>query len=87
MTYRCFVCDSNDPCILSTKSFTFVPVFCPYDEDAPIWDKAEKIAKNTEQQVQPDNGGKCTRPENRGCPSRERGRCVDETPCPPLQVN
>lgn len=87
MKYRCFVCDSNDPCILSTKSFDFVPVFCPYDEDAcPIWDKAEKIAKNTEQQVQPDNGKKT------GCRWGKTDRCeYRPLSCPdctmPLQVN
>lgn len=36
---------------------------------------------------EPDKWWKCTRPENKDCPSRERGRCVDKIPCTPLQVN
>mgnify|MGYP001809917366 FL=1 len=46
-------------------------------------------AKNTEQQVQPDNGGMCTRPEMFDCHAivGTGGRCMNVVPCPPLQVN
>ena len=46
-------------------------------------------AKNTEQQVQPDNGGMCTRPDVFDCHAKvgTGGRCMNIVPCPPLQVN
>ena len=45
--------------------------------------------KNTEQQVQPDNGGMCTRPDVFDCHAKvgTGGRCMNIVPCPSLQVN
>lgn len=44
---------------------------------------------NIQQQVQPDNGGMCTRPDMVDCHAKvgTGGRCMNVVPCPPLQVN
>ena len=62
MRFYCYECYEDDPCILQSKRVGFVlPNQCPFRTEIqamPTWCKEKKIAKNTEQQVQPDNAEK-----------------------------
>ena len=58
MRFYCYECYEDDPCVLRSKRVGFVlPNQCPFRTEiqaTPTWSKEKKIAKNTEQQLQPD---------------------------------
>lgn len=67
-------------CKLQGQSYNITEIAkdCPYKDRAIV-----------QQQVQPDNGGMCTRPDVFDCHAKvgTGGRCMNIVPCPPLQVN
>lgn len=82
---NCVYCEDMSNTI--TKEFAG---FCKLSRSYIHWTWCSQfIAKNTEQQVQPDNGGMCTRPDVFDCHAKvgTGGRCMNIVPFPPLQVN
>jgi hypothetical protein len=78
--FLCTICEAGT-CELIVENYDKAPTFCPFDKEfgSYKWEEIPEGAKNTEQQLQPENGKyPCA---DKGCAGWDNGFCADPCNC------